>query len=468
VVLSGLPFLIGFLPLVLVGSWLVGRIAENQVKLWLIGASLLFYAIGDLVSLPIFVISLIGNHAVLRQMHRSRQPSVWAAIAIIADLALLSWFKFVPFACPLPLGLSFVTFSQIACLLYHIDGAEPPDLTDYCCYAAMFPALVAGPVMRPADMVSQCTRRTGWCPTRESLSIGLGFFLIGLVKKGLLADPLVPMIDQLYADPQRLSMLQSWQAACAYSLQLYFDFSGYSDMAIGLARMFNLNYPDNFDRPYRASSIIEYWQRWHMSLTGFVMTQVHRPLTLAIMRWRQQRGWAIDRAAQQSPFGFALMFGVPILVTMMLVALWHGPAAPFLLFGCVHTLFLLTNHGWRLFNAPRLPTIVACALTYLSVLIGAVIFRADSIATVQAVFAGMVGRHGVGMTTFDERDLFLIAWLTSLYLIVWFAPSTRQIMTANAPVAWRPSSVWAVAMGGAATIGLLASGGSGEFVYFRF
>jgi D-alanyl-lipoteichoic acid acyltransferase DltB (MBOAT superfamily) len=251
---------------------------------------------------------------------------------------------------------------------------------------------------------------------------------------------------------------------------LYFDFSGYTDMAIGLAWMVGLRFPDNFDQPYRATSAIAYWQRWHMSLTRFLMINVHAPLTMAVMRWRKRRHRPIDGRAQRTFGGFSTMIAAPIAVTMVLVALWHGATWPFLLFGLLHAAFLVINHAWRLAQAPALPKLASIALTYLCVLVGAVLFRAATVADAGSMLSGMAGLHGLGSLRPDMPAVASVVRLLCLYSIVWFAPATRQWMQAEpaSRFAWSASPRWAVVMGCAATLGLLASGGTGEFVYFRF
>jgi alginate O-acetyltransferase complex protein AlgI len=330
--------------------------------------------------------------------------------------------------------------------------------------------LTAGPILNPHDMLPQYASTRRWRFDTEDLAAGLGFFILGLLKKTVLADPLAGVAAGGFDAPGDLTLFPAWQAACAYSLQLYFDFSGYSDMAIGLARMFGLQFPDNFDRPYCAASVIEYWQRWHISLTRFLMTHVHAPLTLGVLRWRRAHGLPIAAAAQRSGFGFVCMIGMPIGVTMTLVALWHGAAWTFLVFGALHSAFLLVNHLWRLHRMPALPRLTSIGLTYLCVLAASVVFRAGSLSDAGSVLAGMAGRHGVEVSPPDIHAAEDICWLAVLYAIVWLAPSTRRIMQGDTAgrLAWRPSPRWAVAMGCAATIGVLAAGGTGEFLYFRF
>jgi D-alanyl-lipoteichoic acid acyltransferase DltB (MBOAT superfamily) len=265
-------------------------------------------------------------------------------------------------------------------------------------------------------------------------------------------------------------MPAAWWTASAWSLQLYFDFSGYTDMAIGLGWMFGFRLPDNFDQPYRARCIIDYWQRWHMSLTRFLMTNVHAPLTLAVLRRRRRKGLRIDDVARRSLPGFVSMMVGPIVTTMVLIGVWHGPSWTYVLFGLLHAAFLLINHTWRLWRAPPLAPVVAVLLTYGAVLAGGVLFRAASPAEAVTMLAGMAGAHGLGLSMPDARAGLNVLWIAALYAIVWLAPTTRQFMSRapEAAVAWAPTPRWAVAMGCAATLGLLAAGGTGEFVYFRF
>ena len=466
---SGFPFLLGFLPLFLCGYALASQWGEVWAKLWLIAASLLFYGAGSEAFLPLLVLSVGGNFLFLHAMHGARGSGWWAVAGVAVNLAVLGWFKYLdPQAV---LGLSFFTFTQIGCLLHHADGdTPPPRARDYALFAAFFPALLAGPILNPREMLPQFARIGGWRLTADNLATGGGFFVIGLLKKTLLADPLSTVVGPGFADPGNLTLFPAWQAAASYSLQLYFDFSGYTDMAIGLAWMVGLRFPDNFDRPYRSTSVIAYWQRWHMSLTRFLTSNIHAPLTLAVLRWRRGHALPIDAAAQATAAGFSTMIGAPVVATIVLIALWHGATLPFLLFGLLHAVFLLVNHAWRLQRMPALPAVPGVALTYLCVLAGSVLFRATTVGDAASMLAGMAGLHGIGGLRPNIHAIADVLWLLILYAIVWLAPTTRWWMLGGsaARFAWRPSPRWAVAMGCAATLGLLAAGGTGEFLYFRF
>ncbi|HEX2942883.1 MAG TPA: MBOAT family O-acyltransferase [Rhodopila sp.] len=467
-IFSGLPFLLGFLPLFLAGTALVGWLREQWLKPWLLLLSLLFYAIGAPGCLPFLLLSVACNYLLLWAVHRLPHPRRWAVLGVLGNLVSLGWFKLAA-AGAVPLGFSFFTFTQIGCLLHQQDDPSPPPKPlDYALLAAFFPALLAGPVLNGPEMLPQFARHRGWRLTNGAVMVGLGFFLLGLLKKTVLADPLAPMVAARFDAAAELTLLPAWQAAAFYSLQLYFDFSGYTDMAIGLAWMVGLRYPDNFAQPYRARCVIDYWQRWHMSLTRFLVATVHAPLTLSVLRWRRRRGLAVDQAGQRTLSGFAMMIAAPILLTMLLVSLWHGDHATFLLFGLLHASFLSLNHVWRVFRGPALPDLLSLALTYLCVLIGGVMFRAATPAQAFAVLSAMSGLHGTGSMPTDFHALAEFAWLLGLYAIIWLAPTVRQVMLAETRFAWRDTPAWAVAMGGAATLGVLAAGGTGEFLYARF
>jgi alginate O-acetyltransferase complex protein AlgI len=477
-------FLLGFLPCALAGYTGACRLGPVGAKAWLTAASVLFYSASAWHFLPLLLASVCGNYVLLQTMRMTVHRSHLAALGVALNLAVLGWFKYVaPWVWDglvLPLGISFFTFTQIGCLLaYAASDEAPPKLQDYALFALFFPALMAGPILNAREMLPQFTRTTEWRLSPQNLALGTGFFLIGLLKKTLLADPLSALVTPGFADPGALSLLPAWQAAAAWSLQLYFDFSGYSDMAVGLALMFGLRFPDNFEQPYRARSVIAYWQSWHISLTRFLMANVHAPLTLAILRRRRARGLPINLAAQQSPTGFLSMIAAPILATMMLAGIWHGAALTFLLFGLLHAGLLLVNHAWRLLRLSAMPRLVGVAATYLSVLIGAVLFRAESVAGAGSMLAGMAGLHGLSLPMSEtgfrqpETELHIAVeamWIVGLHAIVWLAPTSRQLIEGHAGslLSWRSTPRWALVMGCAATLGLLASGGTGEFVYFHF
>jgi D-alanyl-lipoteichoic acid acyltransferase DltB (MBOAT superfamily) len=256
-------------------------------------------------------------------------------------------------------------------------------------------------------------------------------------------------------------------------------------MAIGLARLFNLRFPLNFNSPYQAQSVIDYWQRWHMTLTRWLMMYLYNPLALHISRRRAAHGLPIDRAARSTLRGFGTMVALPTVVTIGLAGVWHGSAFTFVVFGLLHGGYLCVNHAWRLLrpgprSGARHAAVARVALTYGCVLVGSVMFRATSLADAGALLRGMLGLHGLSPAAPDLRAVVDVLWLVMLYVIVWGAPNTQQIMRTYAPalgrvaagawprLVWQPTLPWAVAFGAAATLGLLSIGGTGEFLYYRF
>ena len=490
-------FVLAFLPIAVAGFFWLSRVSQQAGLAWLIAASFFFYAWWDPRLLPLLLGSIAVNHLLWQAITRTtgRMQTTVLVSGIAANLGALAWFKYAAtwlgaagifISQPvLPLGISFFTFTQIALLVDARAGrAPPPTLTGHALFVSFFPHLIAGPVLRHQDVMPQFSAETTFRISADSLAAGLAIFVIGLLKKTLLADPLSATVAAGFAHPASLTMLAAWRAAAAYSLQLYFDFSGYSDMAIGAARMLNIRFPANFDSPYKARNIIEYWQRWHISLTQYLMQYLYNPLALWLTRRRIARGAAVDRRGRASFRGFTELVAVPTTVTIVLAGVWHGSGLTFFVFGVMHAAYLVVNHAWRALGktaraAGRSGAVWRVALTYACVLAGSVVFRAPSLQAARGVFAGMLGLHGMATHWPELREWLTLGQIVALYAIVWGAPNTQQIMHRCIPVlqaaritpariAWRPSLPWAAAVGLGACLGVLSLGGSGEFLYFRF
>ncbi len=505
---SSYVFVFCFLPATLAGFFIVVRLAGRPGgAIWLVAASFVFYGWWNPAFVPLLVVSIGFNYALARLIPRAapRLQSALLGFGIAANLAALGYYKYLAgivgflhvhglaefvLADPvLPLGISFFTFTQIGFLIdTRLGAAEEKGLLNYLLFVTFFPHLIAGPILHHREMMPQFADRATYRVSLENVMVGLAIFSIGLVKKALLADQLSPVAAAGFAHPDQLALLPAWQAALGYSLQLYFDFSGYSDMAIGVARLFNVRFPANFNSPYKAQSVIEYWQRWHMTLTRYLTLYLYNPISLAVARRRMARGLPMGRRLTFSGFAATVLF--PTFVTMILAGVWHGSGITFFAFGLLHATYLCVNHAWRIFRPAewkRRPGHAAVCrrvlLTYLCVLVGAVVFRADSLGAASGVLSGMAGLHGLalagpmperGVTV--ARDWALIVLAAALAL---GAPNTQQIMRDHAPVlgravagasgwAWRPSLGWAMAFGCLGALGLLAIGGSGEFLYFQF
>jgi alginate O-acetyltransferase complex protein AlgI len=514
VLFTSYVFLFAFLPVALAGFFLAARwLGPRAAGVWLVGASLIFYGWWNIGCVPLLALSIAGNYAAGRLLvanaARPRLQAWVLGLAIAANLGALIWFKYLYWlldlagapgwlAAPvagvaLPLGISFFTFTQILFLVdCRQDMARHRAALDYCLFVTFFPHLIAGPILHHRDMMPQFADPDTYRFRADNFAVGIGVFIVGMLKKCLIADPTGGFVAAGFAAPDGLTLGPAWHAALAYSMQLYFDFSGYSDMAIGLGLMFNLRLPLNFNSPYKAAGIIAYWQRWHMTLTRTITLLLYNPIALWIARRRAMR----RKPGARSLGGFAAMVAMPTFATMAIAGVWHGAGAQFLVFGLLHGLYLSINHAWRILRPARPVGWVghgaSVLLTYLSVLAASVFFRAPSVGAALSMLGAMTGLHGFGATTpasgpamagvwgDGARDAADMIWLAGLFGIVWFLPNTQQIFASARPVLdritpgpmawlrWRPSIGWAVAIGLGGVVAVLSMGGSGEFLYFRF
>ena len=508
-IFSSFPFIAVYLPITLFGFWITARCGGRWATIWLILASLGFYGYWRLDFLPLLLASIVFNFGTSILLTRTEaRPRLQMAIlmtGVAADLAALFYFKYAvglasffgfetlaghPFwEIILPLGISFFTFTQIGYLVDVKQGvAKTRDLLSYVLFVTFFPHLIAGPILHNREMMPQFASSATYKFNGSNVAIGLTIFAIGLAKKVLFADPLAADVAINFAHPQQLGIFAAWYAVIGYSLQLYFDFSGYSDMAIGLARMVNIRFPLNFNSPYKATTVIDYWQRFHMTLTRFITMYIFSPIALNVTRWRDRHGFDNSRRASAQPGGFTALIAGPTLITMGLAGVWHGAGWQYLIFGLLHGVYITINHAARVFFPPpkSLPqrSLVTRTLlhaskvlsVYVAALVAFAFFRAASVDDALFVLAGMAGGHDIG-PAFSRTTLLQLA---VLFLVVWFAPNTQQIMSRFEPalgrpianpysgLVWRPSGSWAVAAGGLAALGVLALGGTTEFLYFQF
>ncbi len=504
---SSYVFVFCFLPVVLAGFAVLARFSGREAAaLWLVAASFFFYGWWNPAFVPLLAGSIAFNYALGRLIDlarpSSRTQSVLLGFGIACNLAALVYFKYLASILgflrlhgwtglalndpALPLGISFFTFTQIGFLIDLRHGAvREKGLASYLLFVTFFPHLIAGPVLHHREMMPQFAAAATYRLSGESILVGLTIFSIGLAKK-VLADQLSTIAAAGFSGADGLALLPAWEAALGYSLQLYFDFSGYSDMAIGIARLFNIRFPANFNSPYKAQSVIDYWQRWHMTLTRYLTLYLYNPTSLWIARRRAARGLPMGRHLSASGFAATVVF--PTFLTVTLAGIWHGSGLTFLVFGLLHAIYLSVNHAWRTFRPasfkPARGAAASCRrilLTYLCVLVGAVVFRADTLADAGGVLSGMLGVNGLGLPGLMHERLFTIArdWalLAFAAIVVFAAPNTQHIMRHFAPVlntvvgggrAWRPSLGWALAFGSLGALGLLGIGGSAEFLYFQF
>ncbi len=483
-------FLLVFLPVCVLGFRAAMRHGGIQLSLsWLLVCSLFFYGWWNPAYVLLLLASIAGNFAAASALRRvsGRARSALLAGGIAANLALLGYFKYAGFLARtlapvfgndgsgwdlvLPLGISFFTFQQIAYLVDTSRGTSAAHgLFPYTLFITFFPHLIAGPITHHGELISQLDARTRERARSGDFSLGLAILVVGLVKKVVVADsvaryatPTFAAVD-LGASP---SFAEAWIAALAYTLQLYFDFSGYSDMAIGLALLFGVRLPANFDSPYQAVSIVDFWRRWHMTLSRFLRQYLYVPLG------GNRRGSARRY--------------VHLMITMLLGGLWHGAGWTFVAWGGLHGALLVVNHAWRALRE-RLGVAAAAegswrltggrALTFVCVVGAWVLFRAETWDGARRMLGAMAGQNGFELATSFEgwRALRLIA---PLLLVVWLAPNTQQIFAGGKPVLdpqpaparllrWRPTPLGACGLAIAAVLVLLGISSATEFLYYQF
>ena len=422
-------FILGFLPLVLGGFFLAGRFGDPRAPLaWLLAADLVFYGWWNPWDVPLLAGSVAINHLLAQCIRRRSQAAspksahpkssnpkssnpgssnpgsptpeapnpaaarYWLIAGVTFNLALLGWFKYATFllhiAAPsapslniaLPLAISFFTFQQI---MFLVDSAharhDPTGPLPYAAFVCFFPHLIAGPIVRPSEILPQLRAPGLARPVAANLAAGTSIFLLGLGKKLVLADTFGAFANTGFAAAAHgtpLTLIEAWYAALAYTLQIYFDFSGYSDMAIGLARMFNIRFPLNFNSPYKARDIADFWRRWHISLSRFLRDYLYIPLG-------------------GSHHGEALRLR-NLMLTMLLGGLWHGAAWNFVAWGGLHGVYLVAHRSWTRLGC-RLPGPIAQALTLLAVIVAWVPFRADGTAATLQMLRGMAGLNGLAL-----------------------------------------------------------------------
>jgi len=485
-------FLFVFLPI----AWIVFRLmarlrSATAAMLTLVAASLFFYGYWNPKLILLLLLSVAFNYSWSTWLDRARAYSkLLLALGIGVNLAVLGYFKYTNFLLEnlsrtgllpqmkwnivLPLGISFFTFVQIAYLVDIYTGAARwGGLLEYATFATFFPQLIAGPIVRQHEIIP-CYRGLRLCAmSYRNVTIGLGFIALGLFKKVLLADTLSPWVDDAFGTADKLSFIEAWGASLAYTFQIYFDFSAYSDIAIGVARLFNIDLPINFNSPYKAASIIDFWRRWHITLSRFIRDYLYIPL-----------GGNRKGTARQY---------VNLLATMLLAGLWHGAGWTFVLWGGLHGLYLALNHMVRRLSRRlqvRVPGWAGWMATFACVNVAWVFFRADSISRAVDILKGMAGMNGIIVKSRHLPD-FLVQALAAVHIPVvgktatwhYFSPHERNLLLvalvimlalpntwewAHATIGRRPTRLTAVFVGVILCISVLFLGKVSEFVYFQF
>ena len=397
-------FIFLFLPITLFGFHLLGSRGDHNLSLgWLIVASLIFYAWWNPVYVILIIASILFNFSVALFLQK-KSNKVLLAFGIIVNLTLLVYYKYANFfvenlnillkgdlvfeSVILPLAISFFTFQQITYLVdIYQQKVKESSFLNYTLFVVFFPQLIAGPIVHHNEMMPQFLKDTMYKLRLKNLTIGLTIFFIGLFKKVVLADGISVHANSVFQAAElgvELTFFESWGGVLAYSLQLYFDFSGYSDMAIGLARMFGITLPINFFSPYKSTSIIEFWRRWHITLSRFLRDSVYIPL-------------GGNRLGLPRRY-FNLTF------TMLLGGLWHGAGWTFIVWGALHGFYLIINHGWLWFknkidlnNKSLTGFYFSWFITFFFITIAWVVFRAETINGAIRVYEGMFMFNGISI-----------------------------------------------------------------------
>lgn len=516
-------FLFAFLPAVFILYYTAGALAGRRASIFvLVAASFFFYGWWNPNLLPLIVFSVLFNYACGLRIAATQRPHTINALFILGvavNLGLLGFFKYAGFFAStlntllalgvpvpeiiLPIAISFYTFQQIAYLAdVRNDQKAERSLLNYALFVTFFPQLIAGPIVHHKEVLPQYETNPARRLNLNLLAIGVTIFIIGLFKKMVIADTVALNAGPAFAAVaagKPISLFESWIGALSYTFQIYFDFSGYSDMAIGLGLMFGIRLPINFFAPYKATSIIDFWRRWHMTLSRFLRDYLYIP----IGGNRNGRGRRYRN----------------MLITMVLGGLWHGAGWTFIVWGALHGFYLIVNHFWRWLWRSRerpakpswLRTWSARLLTFLVVVLAWVFFRAENMDTALQMLRSMMGLNGLPLPlslkpalgdlapvlesygiaftgTFSNNVVRnpagAIILLGLLFVVVWVIPPTAHLLrtfdenktwlprivpelgASSRP--WRPSLLWSLTLGVAFAWCVFSLSRVSEFIYFNF
>lgn len=510
------PFIFFFLPIVLIGFFYLAKLNNNYAITWLGCASLCFYSWLSPQSTPLLIVSILCNFYCGKWISKAtRYKKLILVLSLIFNLLGLAFFKYAnffietinllnidalnitPIDIALPIGISFFTFTQIAFLVdSYIGHAKESSLIRYTLFVSYFPHLIAGPVLHHKEMMPQFSNKLTRLISWPNISLGLSIFFIGLFKKTVIADGIsspIPGIFSIATNQTSINFYDAWGAALSYALQIYFDFSGYSDMAIGISLLFGIYLPINFNSPYKSKNIIEFWRRWHITLSRFLKDYLYIPLG----------------GNKRSP----MRRYINLLATMILGGFWHGAAWTYLIWGLLHGIYLIINHAWRkimttIFDRQYtsieshwLYSFFTLAITFLACTIAWVFFRAPNLESALNLIGSMLnpttipqewlskwgdlGKKIIESGYTDTQSTPLIKgvhflWISLLLGFVFSAPNTQEmfqkykISTSEAMpnsqtfIQWKMNKLWLVVTVLIATFAILNISELSEFIYFQF
>ena len=460
-------FLVLFLPLVRLGYYVV------LPKSWRLGfltvASYIFYGWWDYRFCSLMFLTTVIDYVAALGIYRARTPAAkkgWMLLSVVSGLTLLGFFKYYGLFAQtgnalaswlhgapvhplpaldliLPIGISFYTFHSMSYAIDVYRGAVAParNFINFACFVSLFTQLVAGPIIRYRDLTDQLLHRTH---TLDKAARGVAFFVLGLVKKVIVADGVASLVPLVFGEPHP-GLAEAWVGVLAYTVQIYFDFSGYSDMAVGLGYLFGFQIAQNFHSPYRAVSITDFWRRWHMSLSTWLRDYLYIPLGGSRLGVRRTY--------------------LNLFLTMLLGGLWHGANWTFVVWGAYHGLLLALERALGMSAAPgRLAAALRQALTFLLVMVGWVFFRCDTLPQALTLLGGLVGLNGVGLDLLRvHADGLALAMLPVGLLVAWFLPNTWEL---KYRFRWWECVLLAFAL--AVCVMVILINVSSPFLYFQF
>lgn len=476
-------YLFFFLPAVFTVYFLLNRRKLVVAgKIWLVASSIFFYAYWTPEYSLLIILSILVNYGfgtVLQSPSTDSATRKWTLVlGVTANLAALGWFKYADFFIEnvnsllgsgfplphvvLPLAISFFTFQQVAYLVDCRRGlARERRFLDYSLFVTFFPQLIAGPIVHHSEMMPQFSRLRAKFLNWENVAAGLTLFVFGLFKKVVIADRLSPWVSYGFDNPNELNMIASWASSLAYTFQIYFDFSGYTDMAMGTALMLNIRLPQNFNSPYKALSIRDFWSRWHMTLSRFLRDYLYIPLG-------------------------GNRYGLPstcrnLFITFLLGGIWHGAGWTFVAWGVLHGVATVVHRLWGRLGY-TLPKAISWAITFLFVNVAWVFFRAQTFPDAIRVLKGMVGCNGIVLPKFMKMDflvdagvLFMTPFrgfhlrdlvgplLAACFLVCLLLENSTTVTRRFTPTRLRLAMVLVMAV-----ISIIYVGSPSEFIYFQF
>lgn len=463
-------FIFTFLPIALLGYYTLNHLKQITLgKMWLVLASLYFYSYFTYKNLPLLIGSILVNYVIGHFLHKNISgKQMLFRLGLIFNIGLLCFFKYAGLvgfgAIALPLGLSFFTLQQIGFLVDSYEGlAEEKSFLDYTVFVSFFPQLISGPIVHYNLLMPQIQNQDNKRFHLDQFSLGIFIFCIGLVKKVLISEAFAGWARPGFDEISSLDLLLAWKTSLSYTFQLYFDFSGYTDMAIGIGHMFNVKLPHNFNSPFKSKSVIEFWSRWHMTLSQFINTYIFTPLVRAMPKINFQNTM------------------IATFIAMFIAGVWHGAGWTFVVYGALHGAALVVNHI-RKKKKKKFPGWFAWFLTFNFINISFVIFRAKTLPDAWKVLKGMAGFSGVVLPKVGIKSVGALkefGWKMGSYLypddyvmilmmIGAFWAIHKLQNSSELEKNFKPQTKVAIACGVAFALCLFGMNRITEFIYFNF